>query len=145
MVSISINFDYAEYETDYIFISNIRRFRELNDNKHKRCIVTSNISTEDVYMQTDYSELINATEAVKDNAGLMLIKLLMLLKVKKVYIAGIDGYSVDASQNFADERMSFVAKKDTFAAMNSGITKVLCEYREKIDIQYITTPKYIKI
>lgn len=145
VVSISINFDYAEYETDYIFISNIRRFRELNDNKHKRCIVTSNISTEDVYMQTDYSELINSTEAVKDNAGLMLIKLLMLLKVKKVYIAGIDGYSVDASQNFADERMSFVAKKDTFAAMNSGITKVLCKYREKIDIQYITTPKYIKI
>ena len=49
VVSISVNHDYPEYQTDFIFVSNLRRFRELDEQKREKCIVTSNISCTDVY------------------------------------------------------------------------------------------------
>ncbi|MCD7804491.1 MAG: aldolase catalytic domain-containing protein [Oscillospiraceae bacterium] len=144
-VSISINFDYAELDTDYIFLSNLRRFRELDTSKRDKCIVTSNIPAVDVYLQTNYKTLLNDNNAVRDNAGMMLVKFLMQLGARKVYIAGIDGYSTDPNQNFADEKMTFYTKKAVFEAMNEGMTEVLKKYKEEIEIEYVTTPRFVVI
>ena len=40
VVTVSINFDYPECETNFIFLSNLRRFRELDESKRQKCIVT---------------------------------------------------------------------------------------------------------
>ena len=84
-------------------------------------------------------------EAVRDNAGLMLIKFLINMKVRKIYIAGIDGYDLDTSKNFVDKKMAFVTTKDTFEAMNEGLMKVMKEFKKQITIEYVTTPQFIKI
>lgn len=145
LVTIGINFDYTEIDTDFIFLSNFRRFRELDETKHEKCIVTSNIPAVDVYLQTNYHNLLNNNEAVQDNAGMMLIKYLIQLNVVKVYVAGIDGYSLDAIQNFVDPQMSFFAEKATFEAMNQGMIQALQEFKKQIEIEFVTTPKYILI
>lgn len=145
VVSISINFDYSEYDTDFIFISNLRRFRGLLTEKYSKCIVTSNIPAIDVYLQTNYQELLNSCDYVKDNAGMMLIKFLINLGASKILIAGMDGYSFDATQNFANKKMNFFAQKDTFEAMNRGINEALKEYSQYVDIKFVTTPKFVKI
>lgn len=145
VISISINFDYVEYNTDFIFVSNLRRYRELKDDKHCKCIVTSNIPAVDVYLQTKYRDLLNNKETVRDNAGMMLIKFLINLGVKKIYIAGIDGYSSDPNQNFADEKMNFFTQKAVFDAMNVGMNAVLREYQRDVEIEYVTTPHYVKL
>lgn len=143
VISISINFDYPDMETDYIFLSNLRRYRELEVSKRGKCIVTSNVPSVDVYLQTKYSELLNDVDAVEDNAGLMLVKFLMKLGVRKVAIAGIDGYSIDPTENFADKKMNFYTQKATFEAMNAGLNSVLKRYKESIEMEYITTPKFV--
>lgn len=145
IITISINFDYTECNTDFIFLSNLRRFRELNEEKRKKCIVTSNIPAVGVYLQTKYRDLINNIDAVRDNAGMMLIKFLIHLGARKVYIAGIDGYSPDPTENFADQKMNFFTQKANFEAMNDGMNRMLKEYRSEIDIEYVTTPKYVSI
>lgn len=145
VVSISVNFEYPEYSTDYIFVSNLRRFRELSTSKNAKTIVTSNIPTVDAFLQIDYKNLLNQQEFVKDNAGMMLIKFLIQLGAKKVYIAGIDGYSLDPNENFANQNMNFFTKKGIFEAMNLGMEKVLAEYSTKIEIEFITTPKFINL
>lgn len=145
IVSISVNFDYAEYETNYIFLSNLRRFRELEPGKRKKCIVTSNIPAIEIYLQTKYQDLLNSHEQVRDNAGMMLIKYLVSLGAKKVWIAGIDGYSLDPTQNFADQKMNFFTQKATFEAMNQGMNDVLREYSKLIDIEFVTTPKFVRV
>lgn len=145
VITIGINFDYPDFETDYIFLSNLRRYRELAPSKKKKCIVTSNIPSVDVYLQTKYSELLNDVEAVKDNAGLMLVKFLINMGVRKVVIAGIDGYSVNPAENFADNKMSFYTQKAIFEAMNAGLNKVLNKYKEDIELEYLTIPKYVSI
>ena len=145
VVSISINFDYQEFETDYIFLSNLRRFRELNTEKRSKCIVTANIPALGVYLQTKYKDLLNNVEAVRDNAGLMLIKYLINMGANKVYIAGMDGYDLDVSNNFLDKKMAFVASKSVFEAMNEGLCTVLKQYSQQIPIEFITTPKFVKV
>lgn len=143
VITISINFDYPELETDYIFLSNLRRYRELEASKRGKCIVTSNVPSVDVYLQTKYSDLLNEVDAVEDNAGLMLVKYLINLGAKKVVIAGIDGYSIDPTKNFADKKMNFYTQKATFEAMNAGLNSVLRRYKEDIELEYITTPKFV--
>lgn len=145
VVSISVNFDYQELDTDFIFLSNLRRFRTLNESKRGKCIVTSNIPASGIYLQTKYKELTNNVEMVRDNAGMMLIKFLISLGVKQVYLAGLDGYSVDSTQNFAEEKMNFVAEKAALEAMNAGMNQVLTMYAKQIEIEFVTTPKHVTV
>lgn len=144
VVVISVNFQYDQCETDFIFMSNLRRFKKLKQSKEK-CVVTSNISGEGVYLQVDYESLLNEYEGVRDNAGMMLIKLLIGLGVKKIFLAGLDGYSVDPTQNFADEAMRFFTQKNVFEAMNQGMNSALKEYSKSVEIEFVTTPKYVAV
>ena len=145
VVLISINHAYGAVKPDYIFLSNLRRFRELEDKELSKCIVTSNIPSDGVYIQTKYRDLLNSEEAVKDNAGLMSVKFLADLGVKKIYLAGFDGYSHDTKENYGISDMAFVTRNAVLDAMNSGMSKVLKEYSSRISIKFLTTPKYVKV
>lgn len=102
VVTISVNYNYPLVNTDYIFLSNLRRFRELETSSRKKCIVTSNIPADNVYIQTKYRDLLCDIEAVKDNAGLMAIKYFAQMGAKKIYLAGFDGYSHDEKENYGE-------------------------------------------
>lgn len=143
VISISVNTDYEYYNTDYIFLSNLRRYRELESGKREKCIVTSNISEDGVYIQTDYAALLNTVEGVRDNAGLMLIRFLMNLGVSKIILAGMDGYSHEMAENYADEEKVYITRKSILDEMNKGISQVLSDYAQKVKIEFLTESKYI--
>lgn len=143
VISISINYDFDENITDFLFVSNLRRYRDLPSAKRSKSIVTSNIPAIDVYLQVRYKDLLNSVDSVEDNAGLMLAKLLLHLGIKKLYIAGMDGYSVNQDENYADQKLSFYTEKETAEKKNAGIISVLREFSKNIDIEFITTPKFV--
>jgi 4-hydroxy 2-oxovalerate aldolase len=145
VVLISINYDYDEALTDFLFISNLRRYRDLPAEKRSKSIVTSNIPALDVYLQVRYKDLLNKVESVEDNAGLMLAKLLIQLGVKKILIAGMDGYSVNPDENYADQRMNFYTEKELAEKKNAGMISVLRELTKSVDIVFLTTPRYVVI
>ena len=145
VVTISINYCYLEYEPDYIFVSNLRRFRMLANDKKPKCIVTSNIPADNVYLQTNYRDLLNDVDMVRDNAGLMLVRFLINIGVKSVYFAGLDGYSHDREENYADNRMAFITHNAVLDTMNNGISEVLKYYSNEVKIGFLTQPKHIKI
>lgn len=145
VIAISVNFDYQYAKTDFIFISNLRRFRDLVPDKREKCIVTSNIPADNVYFQTKYRDLLCSEEAVRDNAGLMAIKLLIAYGVKEVYLSGFDGYSHDDKENYGDSHMAFVTKNIVLDAMNEGMIYMLKKYTEEISIKFLTTPKNVII
>ncbi len=142
-VAVSVNFAYDK--VDYIFLSNLRRFKELENNEKGKCIVTSNISTSDAYLQTPYKALLNNEVAVKDNAGLMAIKLFISLGVKDIYLAGFDGYTHDVKENYGDTKLEFISKNAVLDAMNEGMNKVLAQYSQTVRINFITEPKHLHI
>ena len=144
-VTISVNFDYKYLKTDFIFLSNIRRFKELEKSSKEKCIVTSNIPFDGVYYQTDYKSLLNGEEFVNDNAGLMVIKLLISFGAKKVLLAGFDGYSHEPKENYADSSMAWITRNSVLDQMNEGMNKVLKELNKEISIEFLTKPAHIKI
>lgn len=143
VVSFSINFDFKAIQTDYIFVSNLRRFRDIQVEKRAKSIITSNIPAVDVYLQFRYKELLNSVDFVQDNASLMLIKLLINQGMKSVYIAGMDGYSTNPYDNYADVRMDLNTKRETAEKKNKGMISVLKDYGKRINIKMLTTPKYV--
>lgn len=143
VVTISINYDYDGELTDFLFVSNLRRYRDIPESKRNKCIVTSNISALGVYLQVRYKDLLNNAEAVGDNAGLMLAKLMVALGVKKLYIAGMDGYSINSEENYADQKMNFHTERRLIEKKNAGMITVLKSLCDSIDIEFITTPKYV--
>lgn len=145
IVSISVNFEYPYANTDYIFISNLRRFKELDADKKTKCIVTSNISDINVYFQANYRELLNKEENVRDKAGLMVIRFLMNYGVTEIMLAGFDGYSHDMEENYGEKKMAFFTRRAILDAMNNEMKKVIREYAKKIKITFLTSPRHIRI
>lgn len=143
-IKISINFDYTYYPVDYIFVSNIRRFKELNNVSKTKSIVTSNIPYDNVFFQISYKNLINSEEFVKDNAGLMAIKFLINYGAKCIYLVGFDGYSHDTNDNYGDSKMQLVAKNAILDKMNEGMNKCLHEFKKEIEIVFLTKKKHLE-
>lgn len=145
VVTISVNFDYDEHITDFVFLSNLRRYRELEKDVLKKCIVTSNIPAENAYLKIGYRELLNENKYVRDNAGLLLLKFLMNYKVGQVFLAGFDGYAHDETQNYALHKMQVYRSKEVLDEMNKGMGNVIREYANKIKITFLTKSEYIKL
>lgn len=144
-VIISINFNYQKIPVDFIFVSNLRRFDELEEKDTKKIIATSNIQSENIYLSLDYESYISDYDSVKDNAGLMLISYLSCKRVKKIYLAGFDGFSMDMDQNYIDNEMSQVNNKSMLKKINDGLNKMLKKYSEIIPMEFVTESKYIKL
>lgn len=145
IVTISINHNYSVIDTDYIFLTNLRRFRELDTLNRHKCIVTSNIPADNVYLQTKYRELLCDIDVVKDNAGLMAIKFFTQMGAKRLYLAGFDGYSHDEEENYGESTMAFVTRAAVLEAINQGMIEILKKYSNLITIEFLTTSHYIKI
>lgn len=145
ILTISINHEHKYIDTDFIFISNLRRFASFNSEKKSKTIVTSNISADKVYLIVSYKEILNNTEMVKDNAGLMCIKMLMNMGVKEILLVGFDGYSYNSADNYSLNEMEYITKKAVFDAMNNGMSKVISDFSREISIKFITSEKHIHI
>lgn len=145
VVAVSINFNYDYYRTDYIFISNHRRYRELDGRNRSRCIVTSNIRATDVYYQARYRDLLNTEEAVRDNAAMMAVRFFIGMGTRHFLLAGIDGYSHDARENYGNDGMAFYTRNAVLDAINEGMIKMLREFSKSTDIQFLTKSKYVKL
>jgi len=145
VVVISINHAYEAITPDYIFVSNIRRFRELQDIQKSKCIVTSNIVSDEIYYQTQYRDLLNTEEAVADNAGLMAIRFLVMQNVDSIQLVGFDGYSHDFSENYGSTKMEIITRNAVLDAMNAGMSKVLKKYSIDVNIHFLTQPRYVKL
>ena len=117
----------------------------MNKTLKQKCIITSNIPADEVYLQIKYSDLLNDIEAVRDNAGLMAIKLLISFGASKIYLAGFDGYSHDVLENYAKEQMMYITKKATIDAINEGMGKTLSKLSKEIEIEFITEPKHYSV
>ncbi|MDE5558712.1 MAG: aldolase catalytic domain-containing protein [Ruminococcus sp.] len=143
VLSVSVNHSYPHFHTDYKFISNIRRFKDIDKSALENCIITSNIMVNLSVVKVEYSSLLNSIEAVKDNAGLMCIRLFIDLGVQEIWLAGFDGYTHDVRLNYAEKSMEIITQEAVLDAMNSGIISVLQQYQKEANIRFLTSPKKI--
>ena len=142
-VTIEINFRYPELSTDYLFLSNLRRFKEIEKEELKKAIVTSNIETDIAYKIVNYDQLRNNNDFVSDNAGMMAIKFCLLNKVSEIKIVGMDGYDF-TKDNYLDDSMRMNMSRDEMERLNLGMKNQILEFMKSGKISFIVKPKYLE-
>lgn len=140
VISISINFEYEK--TDLVFVSNLIRFRDLDKENYGKCIVTSNIQADDVYIQVKYDDLLAPIASVCDNAGLMAMKLISDMEAEEIILAGFDGYSHYSEDNYLTKHRVMITKPTLADEMNEAISKVIKQYGKNIKISFLTESIY---
>lgn len=143
-VIISVNIDLDDYDEDCIFISNSKRMLALDYDKYtKKIIVTSNLSAlNDSFLRVDYESLCDARYEEQDNAGMMLLRLLKSLGIKKAYLAGFDGFTPNSKNNYFTDKMISIVSDSEAEQKNSAIRSQLSDIKKTMEIEFITPSVY---
>ncbi|MCL1695816.1 aldolase catalytic domain-containing protein [Lysinibacillus sp. BPa_S21] len=141
-IIISVNFESKVYEENLIFISNTKRYQLFNgDLNNNNVILTSNIENNGDY-KVNYKSLLTDNLAVSDNSLLMILNLLKKLDIKRVNLAGFDGYTVDSTNNYANIDLIFTQNKNRLLNLNQEISSELIKLSSEMKIRFITSSLY---
>ena len=139
---VAVNFCAEQFEPDFIFSSNMRRFARIQNNTNAKCIVTSNMkeAQKKDYVVNFASYSLKEPE-IMDNSGLMALKLLTALGVKEVLIAGMDGYSPTQDNDYYDKRLQYTFSEGA-QLRNKLISQEIVDIRKKMSITFLTPTQY---
>lgn len=149
-VIISVNFIEEMYPTDYLFLSNSKRYVQLattlsQGKTEVKVIATSNVTktsgTFDYVMK--YSTLIDEQAEVIDNSFIMLLKAMMQLGVKEVNAAGFDGYISKETGNYIKTYMEYNFDADKTERLNKYVKEKIREMSEDLSVHFLTDSLYI--
>lgn len=89
----------------------------------------------------NYNSFLSRFSEITDNSGLMAIKLLKSLGVKRIKIAGMDGFKENQSENYYDAQMLFEKVNESYKK-NHYMTMELKEIIRDTEIVFITPTLY---
>ena len=72
----------------------------------------------------------------------MLIRLLKKIKVRKVFLAGFDGYSIDLINNYSESEFIKSFDYDLILKKNTDISKQLKNALNGVEYEFITKTRY---
>lgn len=91
----------------------------------------------------DYKKWIDVDERTHDSSAVIAMNLLSKCNVKKMYLAGLDGFSVDINENYADVNLRRPVSSEQVERRNNYYRKFINKKRaEGMDIQFVTPSKY---
>lgn len=148
-VIVAVNCVPQNFKPDYVFISNAKRYsllyRAFNELKGQcKIIATSNISSVDKPFDfvLSYEELRDENTIIEDNAFIMAMKAMTLMKLKNATLAGFDGYSAERSKNYFDKYMDFKADYSQLQKINDAVKEKLTQMQGAISTQFLTDTIY---
>ena len=150
LVTFSINHINKIFKTDYIFISNDKRYDQFIDTLEKldnntKIITTSNIMYNDnlnSYIM-NYSNLISKESSVGQSSLFMIITLLKKLGVKNIVLAGFDGFK-KLTQAYYDSELQFRQEIQNANEVTKAIAEQIENFKKDIDIKFLTKSSYQK-
>ena len=141
-VVISMNHLPKTLEVDHVFFSNQLRFNQYSEEIDiSKIIVTSNIVKKYLHklpFTIDYDKLINRNNITSDNVTMLFINKLVNEGYTELFIAGLDGYSVD-NENYSYQENYKNDDKNVLESLNNDISKSLSILEKRIKISLITT------
>jgi len=148
-IVISVNHIYKEALPDYVFYGNHKRYENevFALNKIKR-IITSNIPTNDSNdITVDFNKVVSVGYPNYDNSTIMLLNLLRNIDVRHFAIAGFDGYSEDAKDNFSNEIFSHYVQEERYFEIRNEELKILLKHfsdtlTDEQQVEFITPSRF---
>lgn len=148
---VSVNYAPKDIKVDYVFLTKSKRYTQLlsdlkeSMNDKVRIIATSNVTKtagEFKYV-LNYGSLIDESTEIIDNSLVMLLKAMMQIGVKKVSLAGFDGYSKRSDNYFNTSREYSFAKEKT-SYLNGYVIDFLASSAGKIEVDFVTSSHYLR-
>lgn len=138
-VIICAGFVYEKSERPICFFSNEKRYQEYKDEDSLK-IITSNIKESNgEKMIINYRSVAFSGEKLFDNCGIMLLKMLKMLGVEKVSLAGFDGFLENGNNYARGYHGEFViGTKDD----NDKIAGEIKEIEKTVRINFLTPTNY---
>lgn len=149
-LTISINYLPEAFHLDYVFVTNRKRYQQMTDALHEeknrdvRIIETSNVtavSDQHPVYRIERAPLLELKEHITDNSLLMLLKTLHALGIRKVSLAGFDGYS-DKDTNYFNPSMEYSFVRDEAHRLNRQIRRVMEGSLGDMELEFITYSHY---
>ena len=146
---IAVNYIPAGFDIDCIFVTNGKRYHDMvlplheKLDKKPKFLATSNVECRNGRFDfvINRAPLLETQESIIDNSFLMLLKLLKSLDVEQVKCAGFDGYS-DKEDNYCNPSMEYFFVKKEAIHLNKHMKEAIAEFRDTMDIQFITYSAY---
>ncbi len=135
-IVFTLNFVPNDYvECNYIFFSNNKRFNIAPGIKKCKIIGTSNLRNSDIDYYVNYNSLVGTNNRTNISI-VLLLRLLEKIGVKKVDIAGADGYSERGYQYFDD------ALSVRVPSINHDVEVISALKNLQLDINFLTPSPY---
>lgn len=146
-VVISINFIPEEYNVDYAFLSNAKRYTAQAtkiSKKDVKLIATSNVTKAGGQFDYlfSYSKLIDEQAMIVDNPMIMLLKLLNSIGIERVGLAGFDGYEKKPMPNYINANMEHTFSKELAKEINEDVKQCMQRLKLNIPVTYVTESLY---
>jgi 4-hydroxy 2-oxovalerate aldolase len=141
-IIISVNVANNNYKSDYIICTNEKRYKRIVVPDGCQLIISSNLGIEKEQNIINYSSYTCDEKLIADNPTIMLFNLLRRLGIKKITIAGFDGYSVNAKENYYDSELVLGTSLDIKLKKNELIKKELEKYKTSFEIEFLTKTLY---
>lgn len=157
-VVITVNFLHDSIPGDYVYISNVKRYQYWSTSPvfaASQKILTSNVlNAVDADSNTtivSFAKLVKCGWEHLDNSTIMLLRLLDILNVRSIALAGVDGYSynTDGSQNYVNKFLELSNVKEKPMELNDEISAMLADYKASrvndIPIHFLTPSRFAGI
>lgn len=145
---IAINFIPGEYNVEYAFLSNAKRYVQqatrISTEKDVKLIATSNVTRakgEFDYVFS-YSNLLDEEALIVDNPMIMLIRLLDGISVNNIALAGFDGYEKTELPDYANANKDHVYSREKAMQINKDVDDSLSRFELATPIEFITPTLY---
>ena len=144
---VAVNFYPTSSKVDYVFMSNSKRYMKLADMIYNetvnapKLILTSNVTPLDCQPDyvLNYESLLYSDENCSDNSLLLLLNALIRLGVKRVRLAGFDGFSDDGNNYY---QMDYELSEEKKSKRNNCISAALSSLSKQIELIFITNTQY---
>lgn len=150
-IIISVNFLHDEIKSDYIYMSNVKRYRYwVNSERFEKSnkILTSNlsISPDEKTIVVSFPELVKCGWEHLDNSTIMLLRLLDIVGVSEIAIAGFDGYSYN-NENYANKYLEVSRENVDAVSMNRELSEMLEDYmksrnNKNTPVRFVTSSRF---
>lgn len=138
---ISVNFIYDQFKTTYHFFSNAKRLGVISEADYSKVIITSNLKDDvtDAGYIISRNELAYHDDIFCDDSTMMVLNIIKTCGIKKVYIAGFDGFRKDAD-NFYDKIFERKVRDDDYD--QEGRIQILKNTYSMLDVTFLTPSVY---
>ncbi|MCQ2522901.1 MAG: hypothetical protein MJ123_01065 [Lachnospiraceae bacterium] len=133
---IAINGKMDNFNEDAVFFGSCKRYdyyTETYKNATAKCIVSSNIKREsgEEELIVDFQTIAKKGWVNYDSSAVLLIRFLLQNKCKDIYIAGMDGFSRNKSENYFSETFVNDVLPDNLILLDKELREMLTELREE--------------